>query len=293
MNTQMMILPLCFAIGCVAGSGNPKTELRSVGSFTRVLTTDMVDVDIVQDVDFDGLEVTCDDNLLDILKTDVRGGELHVHFPSGPGVAPRAECVVVTGNMNVTELVSTGSGDVYVSGPAWGLSTVRTTGSGDVDIRFKAGEPEGDSLVDDSAGTGLVDSEDSDDEGFVEDASDEVALESDGTGQLDVTSTGSGDVHITGLDLTGVTLRTTGSGDMKLAGEANRLDATSTGSGDVHARGLSANVVDLRTTGSGDMTAKAHTKATVRSTGSGDVTVYGNPDKRNKSASGSGDIRFR
>ncbi len=286
------------SVGCVVtGSGQSKTEGRPITNFDGIESTDLVNIEVRAGARQDGVDVTCDDNLLDILETEVKDGVLAVGFPNGMAVMSRTTCKLVTGNTQLIEVASSGSGDISITGPAWPLESVRTSGSGDVTIQlrgeFTADATESEDTSDEASGL-LDEGEDSGGdllEGSDSSESGLIALPA--ASELDISTTGSGDVRIEGIELNKVFLTTTGSGDVHLSGDATKLDAKSTGSGDVGARELHTDRVDLLTTGSGDMTAHARQAASVKTTGSGDVTVYGNPGTRDRNSTGSGDIRFR
>ena len=61
----------------VKGSGNAATEKRDVSGFTAVDVSGVFQVEIVAQKDF-AVEVDADDNLLPLVRTDARGGTLHI-----------------------------------------------------------------------------------------------------------------------------------------------------------------------------------------------------------------------
>ena len=62
---------------CVKGSGNLASETRDVDSFSGVDVSGVFQVEIVAQKDF-GIEIEADDNLLSLIKTEVRGGVLRI-----------------------------------------------------------------------------------------------------------------------------------------------------------------------------------------------------------------------
>ncbi len=289
-----LLLSAAAVSGCVAGSGVPAKETRSIGSYSAIEAVDAIDIRLSTELDPGTLEVRCDDNLIDSIRTELDGHTLVVRTPNGMGIVPRTTCEVRTGRFGITSIRTTGSGDVSGTGPFFALSELHSTGSGNIRLHLRALDP----VDEDGAGDGDGDG------GFVSDGDAEDldgTITEDGLVQgipdhadwLSVRTSGSGDVVITGIDAREVELATTGSGDARLAGAAHALDARSSGSGDINARALDAERAVLTTSGSGDLRATAHTKATAHSSGSGDITIWGNPDRRERSSSGSGDIRFR
>lgn len=104
---------------------------------------------------------------------------------------------------------------------------------------------------------------------------------------------GSSELELTGGNSEAVTAEVLGSSSLTLVGAARSLHAELRGSGDLDARHLRADAVTLVHQGSGDSSVYARQHASIELTGSGDVVVYGNPDHREVSRRGSGDINFR
>jgi len=133
-------LLLVFTLGCIVGacnmagirgSGTSKTETRSVSGFTAVQVHGSAKL-IVEQGDTESLSVTADDNLLQHLKSEVRGSNL-ILGPEG-SLSPTE---TVTWKLTVKKLNSIGvSGDVAVD--AKNIHTdsldVAISGAGDIAI---------------------------------------------------------------------------------------------------------------------------------------------------------------
>ncbi len=285
-----MTRPLCISLfplvlgqaACVeAGSGVAATESRQVASFDAILAVDSIDVRVQAGGPIDALTVTCDDNLIDLVETEVQDGELVVAFLKGVQGMPRTTCQVTTGNLGIRRLRSTGSADITVNSAVVALATAETTGSGDIQIHPQAANevPDDSLLSGDEDPADLLDGEDS----FADIApSDHLTLR----------STGSGNISVKQADHNRVEIYTTGSGDVTIKGTADDLAVDTTGSGDVYARDLKAEAANLRSTGSGDINATATDRVSAHSTGSGDIHVYGHPKDVDRRSTGSGDIRI-
>jgi hypothetical protein len=104
---------------------------------------------------------------------------------------------------------------------------------------------------------------------------------------------GSGDMEITGGNAERVMADLKGSGHMILVGGARELHAEVAGSGELDARHLRAEKADLAHHGAGSSTLYASKRVHVEMTGSGNITVYGNPDNREISRTGSGSVSFQ
>jgi Putative auto-transporter adhesin, head GIN domain len=66
-----------FNIGGVKGSGSMKTETRDVSGFTAIDVSGAFEVEIVAQKDF-SVEVEADDNLLELIKTEIDGDTLKI-----------------------------------------------------------------------------------------------------------------------------------------------------------------------------------------------------------------------
>ena len=103
---------------------------------------------------------------------------------------------------------------------------------------------------------------------------------------------GSGDMELTGGNADKIVADLKGSGHMTLVGGARELRADIAGSGELDARHLRAETVSLSHHGSSSSTLYASKRVQVDMTGSGSITVYGNPDQRDISRTGSGSVGF-
>jgi hypothetical protein len=110
--------------------------------------------------------------------------------------------------------------------------------------------------------------------------------------EVDAGLHGSGDMEITGGNAERVAADLKGSGHMILVGGARELHAEIAGSGELDARHLRAETAELSHHGSGTSALYANKQVHVEMTGSGNITVYGNPDRREVSRTGSGSVNF-
>jgi hypothetical protein len=104
---------------------------------------------------------------------------------------------------------------------------------------------------------------------------------------------GSGDMELTCGNAERVMADLKGSGHMTLVGGARELHGEIAGSGELDARHLRAEAADLANHGSGSSSLYASKRVQVEMTGSGSVTVYGNPNNREISRTGSGSVSFQ
>jgi len=135
----------------IEGSGDLVTETRNVKDFSRIKSTGSFDVNIEVGKEY-SLEITFDDNLIDLIITEVRGNTLYLtseeNFRSRRSckiniTIPELELVSLSGSGDITvtnldsdkfEYVISGSGDLSASGKVDELE-LRISGSGDIDTR--------------------------------------------------------------------------------------------------------------------------------------------------------------
>lgn len=103
---------------------------------------------------------------------------------------------------------------------------------------------------------------------------------------------GSGDLELTGGTSDTVDAAVIGTGRLTLVGTTRVLHAELRGSGDLDARHLRADEVALAQQGSGDSAVYARKRLHAELTGSGEARVFGNPDERSVSRTGSGSVSF-
>ncbi|MGZ8290796.1 MAG: GIN domain-containing protein [Telluria sp.] len=104
---------------------------------------------------------------------------------------------------------------------------------------------------------------------------------------------GSGELEMNGGTSEKVHVELVGSGRMTVVGACDEFKAEQTGSGDLNARHLAAKEAKLVMLGSGSSIVQALETAAVDLRGSGRVTIYGDPNQRSISKSGSGSVSFR
>jgi hypothetical protein len=106
---------------------------------------------------------------------------------------------------------------------------------------------------------------------------------------LEVEIAGSGNVKLE-LNTTNTKIERSGSGNLNIKGKTQNLEIESTGSGNANASELIAENVVASQIGSGNIKVNCTKKLVARSSGSGSIIYNGNPEKVDKSSSGSGSI---
>lgn len=195
----------------VEGSGSKVTDMRDLKEFREISLSSDATVEVALG-DEQSVELELDDNLVDIIETEVRSGRLTIksnkNYRSNIGIlvritVPKLEAVTVSGSgeVNVQNLEAdrfegrvTGSGEIRVKGTAKHVEAA-VTGSGDIDFSDLHAEA------------------------------------------VEAKVTGSGDIRVSASNR--VKARVTGSGDISYAGHSGampKLESKITGSGDVRKR---------------------------------------------------------
>ena len=205
------IVALCVVMACdddsetVRGSGTVVTEERDVEGFSEVALegSGEVRVDIG---DRESLTIEADDNLLDLISTEVSGSRLVIDHEGS--LDPSADIVYRVEAIDFDGVSIAGSADVVAPDLSCDVFSVSVAGSGSLDLD---GSCEG--LEVDIAGSGDLDAS-----GLVVDRAD-VSIAGSGdvvvnaAEQLRVSITGSGDVQYLGDPATDIDIR--GSGDVR------------------------------------------------------------------------------
>ncbi|MDB5975350.1 MAG: hypothetical protein JWR07_2110 [Nevskia sp.] len=189
----------------VRGSGTIKTETRQLGAFDVIQSKGSVDLDIR--IGPQSVTVEADDNLFDVIRTQVSGGALVVDTKGS--WSSKHNTVVHITVPSLTALGIQGSGDARISGLSGDKLGVKIEGSGDV---VAEGHVKSLHLVIQGSGDADMGKLDAD----------EVQVRIDGSGDatvnavksIDTTIHGSGDVTWSG-DATHVLSQVYGSGEVR------------------------------------------------------------------------------
>ncbi|HEX3483370.1 MAG TPA: head GIN domain-containing protein [Kofleriaceae bacterium] len=207
----MRIPVLVVLAGCswtgVPGSGNAKTETRTVPAFSAVEVTGPIDADIAIGPE-PRVEITGDDNIVPLITSDVHGDRLEIG--TRKNIRTSVHLIARITVPRLTGVTLTGSGDITAHGVQSDRLRVTLSGSGTIRADGTAREAEVE-LV----GSGTV-------------ALDKLAAE-----RASVSVSGSGDVAIAAGKALDVSI--TGSGDVTYRGDPE-LKKQITGSGNVRKR---------------------------------------------------------
>ncbi|UCG23839.1 MAG: DUF2807 domain-containing protein [Chloroflexota bacterium] len=206
--TAILTVTACNA-NIVDGSGDLITETREVSGFDSIDLSGSGEV-IVTQGGSESLTVETDDNVMEHVETEVRGGTLHLGFEEGLNLIDPTRLIFTVGVDDLSELRISGSGDFEADSVDTDRFNVTVSGSGDVQI----GDLMADSVEARISGSGDVD------------------LAGEATTQ-DVTISGSGKYRAGDLASESVEVSISGSGNATVWATES-LDSNISGSGTVN-----------------------------------------------------------
>jgi hypothetical protein len=220
----LFIFPSCTK---VIGEGPLVTELRSVGNFTGISSemSGMVNFSIAPAYK---VEIIAQQNILDVLNTNVVNGVLHIDFKNSVRVKAHEDITI-----NITAPAAdyfrlSGNGNMNVNGDlAASNLQVKLSGTGNIAMNKATIANKIDAEISGSGNISIMN-------GF--------AVNED----LDIS--GSGKIDVAGIAAENAVTHTSGSGDMKVMLSKN-LDAKISGSGSVYYHGNP--IISTHITGSG------------------------------------------
>jgi hypothetical protein len=139
-----LLLTSCGAIGGWAGErvngvGEPQTESRDVGSFSQVSLSGVGEVHLHQGP-YKPIEITAEQNILDIMETEVRGDRLHIGTKKGYYIGRTKKLEIHVWSQEYTSAHSSGAGDIRtadrISGDDFDISLSGAGSfSGDLEVK--------------------------------------------------------------------------------------------------------------------------------------------------------------
>lgn len=270
-NLPQIVLAFIFMVASISataqvkGNGNVKSENRTVDSFSSIKLTSSADLTIKQGSA--SVIVSTDENLLELIKTEVENDVLYIGVNGRRGYRSSKGVHVEVTIPNLEKLINSGSGDIEIKSPFKGSDLyVNINGSGDLeaDIEVKNLELK------------INGSGDSEISGVM--------------GVFEIHVSGSGDINADNLKLEQCYVRNSGSGDISLEGKTNTLTVNQNGSGDLNAYNLVAVDATVANSGSSDISLNIVESLKVTLNGSGDVVYRGNPKNVDVRTNGSGEV---
>ena len=208
----LFIFPSCEK---VVGEGPLVTQTRTVGNFTGVSSEMSGKVNFTIAPDYK-VEITAQQNILDVLNTNVVNGVLHIEFKNNVRVKEHEDLLINITGPYADYFRLSGSGNMNVQGDITANNLkVTLSGSGDITVQNAV---IADKIDTDISGSG------------------NISIAGGSAVNEDVDISGSGKVEMAGVDAQNAVTHTSGSGDVKLALSTN-LDAHISGSGSVYYHG--------------------------------------------------------
>ncbi len=214
----------------VKGKGPVVNEIRDISGFTGVESVIAADIVLKQSTSFK-VRVEGQKNILDILKTELKGNSLKITFEKGYSADYESNVKIYVEAPNFESLGMSGSGNVKADGTLSGNRlAISISGSGDFDLNNIKYED----MELGISGSGDV---------SISGAADRVVMK----------ISGSGDVKAGDLKAQSVQCQVSGSGNITCNAQKS-LDALVSGSGDIRYKGKPASV-KTKVSGSGDIDA--------------------------------------
>jgi len=139
----LLVVPI--AIACNVpfipekGSGNMATESRDVSGFDQV-SLDGVGTLTIEQGDHEALTIEAEDNILPLIRTEVRNGRLEIGIRRGTSIQPTREIRYHLTMRDIHAIEVEGSADVESAGIQTDALTLRLAGSTDARIDRFAGD---------------------------------------------------------------------------------------------------------------------------------------------------------
>jgi hypothetical protein len=209
------------------GSGVERTETRSVSTFKGVEVGGAFDVEITCGADTK-VEIIGDDNLLDEIETEVRGGVLNIE--TRKSISPKLKMRIRITTPDLVSLSSSGASDVVISGVKNEKFSVETSGAGSVKASIQTND-----LRIETSGAGDVNINGS-------------------AKTLTMETSGAADINARDLKAEKVRVDVSGAGDVSVS-VSEELNVTVSGAGDVQYYG-NPKVVNQDVSGAGSLRKK-------------------------------------
>ena len=126
-----------WTIGVVRGSGDLETEQRDVSGFDEVYFSGIGNLIIEQGAE-EALTIEADDNIIDLIETNVSGGELHIKFRRGFSVVPTTKIKFFLTVKDLERVDLSGVGDIDCDSFKTDDLEFHISGSGNVDFEVEA-----------------------------------------------------------------------------------------------------------------------------------------------------------
>lgn len=212
--------------GSIKGKGPNVTEIRSITGFNKIRLDIDADITYIQDSNY-FVEISAQENVLNVLTTKVSAGELNVEFSKW--VRRHSNISIVIHSPEIKGLNISGSGNITANGPInTNYMDLHISGSGNINL----GTLNSDELEASISGSG------------------NIQVNGGTANNQRATISGSGSMDMLGLSATNSNAKISGSGSITVK-VIQQLDATISGSGNIRYAGTP--IVNTHISGSGSV----------------------------------------
>lgn len=216
----------------VAGSGHASSVKRELAPFHDIAVSVHSKIELIQG-NTEGVVIEADDNLLPMIETVVKNGQLRIRTVKGVNLSGSAKVKITIHARNVDNLSLAGSADLTAARLSSPKLTGNIAGSGSITIK----DLQSDDLSVSIAGSGSFEAQGTAKALEVSIAgSGDVSTAKLSTQEVNVSIAGSGDAVVWARKALSVSIA--GSGEVRYYGEANLRDASTRGSGRVKQMGV-------------------------------------------------------
>lgn len=262
----------CSVLDMIDGSGVEKVEIRDITDFTQVTTSTNIDIFVSQGEEF-LVEVKADQNVINYVRTELKGDHLYVEYERGISYNNRGVKTRVYITLPIVESInSESSGDVHVESNI-NANSLKLSASSSGDIEF---------LDISCTNLDIKASSSGDIEGGMVNCENELYIR----------ASSSGDVEISAITPY-CSVEANSSGDVKIVdGECDFCDVSTSSSSDTMLYGFVCREVDATASSSGSIFLYVTDKLTAKASSGGDIIYMGNPTVDRDVSSG-GTVRPR
>jgi hypothetical protein len=280
---------MILGIEFVRGSGNVITREYDVKNFRAVKLAGIGNLTIEQTGE-ESLRIEAEDNILDVLRVEVRGDELYLGVQQHISIRPTHPINYHLTVRDMEEISVTGSGNVQTSSLQSRKLTIGLTGSGDLDAGRLSVERDFSTRI---TGSGRMDVQaiQAEEADMVITGSGKMRIDELKTARTKLGITGAGNIRFQKLDTESMQTRISGSGDIELDGKTIEQELTISAAGKYQARDFESERAKIKISGSGTAWLSVKERLDARISGSGSIFYTGRPIIV-QSISGAGKVKY-
>jgi Putative auto-transporter adhesin, head GIN domain len=132
----LLLLAAC-DVSTIQGSGTLKTEVRPVGKFTAIALSDVGHL-VIERTGAESLAVTADDNVVPLLKSEVKDGTLYLSVESGKRISGKPTYKVTVGDLR--KIAISGAGSIAATKLDGDALSISVSGAGSGNVAGRADE---------------------------------------------------------------------------------------------------------------------------------------------------------